>query len=189
MRMEVDHWHFIRAGESAQEALARFFIAVEELRVRLNPQRYPNLELSDEGHLWFNVPSALGTWEVFALPEGLGDLPGPALALSFPHRPADLKCDLLELLDRTAPDLEGLPLFAGYVSTPEILAAYREDRLPPLHLLKGREQILAKRDQVDFFPYFGLYFPIARHDVLAVENHMREVLSRLEEVTQDEAET
>lgn len=189
MRRECDHWHFIRAGELAQEALARLFIAFEELRVRLNPQQYPNLELSDEGSLWFNVPTAMGTWEVFVLPEGMGNLPAPALALSFPHRPADLKCDLLELLLNAASDAEGLLLFAGYTSTPELLAAYREDRLPPLCLLEGKQEILAARDQVDFFPYFGLYFPMGQHDVLAVENQMRKVLSRLEEITQDGAGT
>lgn len=103
MRKEANHWRPSVAGESAQASLARLLVALEELRVRLNPQIYPNLEISDEGHLWFNVPLALGAWEVFVLPEGLGDLPGPALALSFPHRPTDLKRDILEILTQSAP--------------------------------------------------------------------------------------
>lgn len=146
MRKEGERWHFTRAGESAQEALARFFIAVEELRARLNPKQYPNLELSDEGHLWFNVPSALGTWEVFALPQGLGDLPGPALAISFPHRPAELKGDIFEILAQSAPP--DATLFAAFNTVPDILAAYAEDRLPTPRLLRGRKEILAGYDQV-----------------------------------------
>jgi hypothetical protein len=179
MRKEAGHWHLARTGESAQGALARFFIGVEELRARLNPQQYPNLELSDEGHLWFNVPSALGNWEVLALPYGLADLPGPALLLSFPHRPDERGKDLLAALEAAG---AGSILLAAFASTGETLQAFAANRLPPLHLLRGREEIGAGYDLADFFGYFGLYVPVAQLTVQAAEELLRGAVARLEDV-------
>jgi hypothetical protein len=178
MRKEVDRWRLSIAGESAQASLARLLIALEELRVRLNPETYPNLEVSDEGHLWFNLPSAMGTWEVFVLPAGLGNLPGPALAVSFPHRPEEWDEGLVESLHRAASTLAGSSVFAAHIPTQEILEAYGRNQLPPLRLLKGKEEILAVYSQVDFFCYCGLHIPVQGLDVLAAEAMIREIISR-----------
>ena len=70
MRAQLDGWRFCREDDSERGVLTRFLIAIDELRARLNPRDYPNLEISDEGHLWFNVPSPIGTLEVLAFPVG-----------------------------------------------------------------------------------------------------------------------
>ena len=188
MRKEADHWRFSVAGESAQAYLARLLIAMEELRVRLNPRTYPNLEVSDEGHLWFNLPSPVGSWEIFVLPEGLGELPGPALALSFPHQPADLGQDLLPILERIGSTHSDLCLFAAHIRRSEILKAYAQDHQPPLRLLVGMAEILANRDGVRFFSYFGLYYPVAGLDIVTAETVLRDVLSQLERKMNDTAQ-
>jgi len=43
LRREMDTWNFYEEGESPHELLARFLIAVDELRARLNPGVYPPL--------------------------------------------------------------------------------------------------------------------------------------------------
>ena len=180
MRHELDHWHLFREGEWTCEALARLLIAIDELRSRLNPERYPNLEISDEGHLWFNVPSSIGNLEVFAFPNGFTRLPGPALAVSFPHRPSDDGRRFLDFLDVTKnrlPDLENSVLFAGHVSKEESLNAYREGRLLSLHVLLGKEEILENYKEVPFFNYCGLYLPAGQAEVATAEMWIKEVVS------------
>jgi hypothetical protein len=188
MRKEADHWRFSVAGESTQAFLARLLIAMEELRVRLNPRTYPNLEVSDEGYPWFNLPSPVGSWEIFVLPEGLDELPGPALALSFPHRPADLEQDLLPILERIGSTHSGLRLFAAQIPRSEILKAYAQDRQPPLRLPVGMAEILANRDGVHLLNYFGLYFPVAGLDIVTAETVLRDVLSQQERKMNDAAQ-
>jgi len=178
MRKELDRWSFVVSGEPSRYALARLLVAFEELRVRLNPKAYPNLELSDEGYLWFNVDSPPGNWEVLALPFGLGDLEGPALAVSFPHRPQDLGRAFPETLFGSRPlDANWTP-FAAFSTREEILTAYEKGVLPALHLLTGKERLLAEHGRVDFWCYFGVYIPIAQLAVQDVERSIRQILSK-----------
>lgn len=180
MRHELDHWHLSRRGERTGEALARLLIGVDELRARLNPDRYPNLEISDEGHLWFNVLSSIGKLEVVAFPNGFADLPGPALALSFPHRPSDTGSRFLDALvavKNRLSDSEKLVLFAAHASEEESLKAYGEGRLPPLHVLLGKEEILDHYSKMVFFNYCGLYLPVGQADVTTAETWIKEVVS------------
>ncbi|MGC1121106.1 MAG: hypothetical protein WBA22_08425 [Candidatus Methanofastidiosia archaeon] len=180
MRKEMDNWDFSGEGESVHEMLTRFLIGIDELRARLTPGVYPNLEISDEGYLWFNVPSSVGKVEVFALPFGLGPLPGPALALSVPHNPKDREMDFTEVFHRIATGLDDACLFAAYATLEKTLGAYLENRLPELYFLKGKVEILNMREKVDFYCYFGLWFSAKNLTVLSAEKTIREILSRLE---------
>jgi hypothetical protein len=170
-RTELGNWRLRRDNDSTPAALTRLLIAVDELRARLNPNDYPNLEISDEGHLWFNVPASIGNLEVFAFPLGFQDLPKPALALSLPHRPNAIGPQFLEILDavtRGAQPLEGAVLFAGFADKKESLQAYERGEQPPLQVLWGKNEILAQYDEVTFFNYFGLLFCVQDLDVSAV---------------------
>jgi len=180
MRRELDQWRLFREGESVREGLARLLIAVDELRARLNPVKYPNLEISDEGHLWFNVPSSIGNLEVVVFPNGFEDLSGPALALSFPHRPNDTGSrfvDVLAAAQNRLPDLENLVLFAAHASKEESLKAYREGRHTSLHVLLGKEEILDHCSREVFFNYCGLYLPVGQVDVTTAGTWIKEVVS------------
>ncbi len=177
MRKELDQWPLVVPGEPNHLALARFLIGFEELRARLNPQAYPNLELSDEGHLWFNVVSLPSTWEVLAFPFGLGDLPGPALAVSFPHRPSGAGAAVLERLVQAVLSDAGSIVFAAHSSREEILEAYGNIGLPPLHLLLGKERVLAAYWQREFWSYCGVYLPVGEQAVGDAERAIRRVLS------------
>lgn len=181
MRRACDHWHFAVEGESRRQSLARLLIALDELRARLSPRAYPNLEISDEGHLWFNVSCSGRTWEVFALPEGIDHLPRPALILSLPHRPGELGEDLAQLLATIGSAVEDAELLAAFAPRKESLDAYAQNRLPPLHLLTGAEAIKAASKEAKFFSYFGLLLPVVGLHVLAAESRIRALLSRLEE--------
>jgi hypothetical protein len=180
MRRELDGWRMFVPGEPSQRALARFLIAMDELRARLSPDRYPNLEVSDEGYLWFNVASFPGTWEVLAFPFGLGDLPGPALAVSFPHEPLDWGADLVETLAKVLPSGAGWILFAASSSREEILEAYAHGCLPPLRLVRERERLLAVYTREMFWSYFGLYIPAGELTVGDAEQAIRLVLAAVE---------
>lgn len=180
MRKELDEWRMFVPDEPSQLTLARFLIAMDELRARLSPDRYPNLEISDEGHLWFNVASSHGAWEVLAFPFGVGDLPGPALAVSFPHEPLDRGADLMEALAKVLESRAGWILFAADSSREEILEAYAQGRLPPLRLITGKEQLLAVYAQERFWSYFGLYMPVEDLMVKDAEQAIRLVLAAVE---------
>lgn len=180
MRKELDGWRMFVPGEPRQRALARFLIAMDELRARLSPDRYPNLEVSDEGHLWFNVASFPGTWEVLAFPFGLGDLPGPALAVSFPHEPLDRGTDLVEALAKVLESKADWILFAADSSREEILEAYAHGRLPPLSLVRDRERLLAAYAREVFWSYFGLYMPAGDLTVKDAEQAIRLALAAVE---------
>ena len=180
MRKEMDNWDFFREGESEHDFLARFFIAIDELRARLNPGTYPNLEISDEGYLWFNIPSSLGMLEIFALPYGLGPFPECALALSFPHDPEDMKVNLAGILSEIAKEFSDVHFIAAYASAKEIMKAYNAGRLPELHFLKEIENISTTGEKVYFFSYFGLWFSVRERDVLKAETLIREILSHIE---------
>lgn len=180
MRKEMDTWNFSIKGGSVNEMLTRFLIGVDELRARLTPGVYPNLEISDEGYLWFNVPSSIGTVEIFGLPFGLGSLSGPSLALSIPHNPRDRDIDFTEVFHKIATELDDVCLFAAYATLEKTLGAYVENRLPELHFLKGKVQILNMREKVGFYCYFGLSFSAENLTVLSAEKKIREILSHLE---------
>lgn len=180
MRKELDQWQIYIPGSSPREALSRFFIAVDELRARLNPDRYPNLEISDEGHLWFNMISASGGWEIIALPEGNGDLPGPALMISKPHKPGESDLRVLQALGN-APILKAdVCLIAASIPKREELNAYLQNSVPEIHLLRGKEEILAGDGNVEFYNYFGLYIPAMHLTTLEAEHLIRDAINRLE---------
>lgn len=176
MRKELDNWSFSAEGETIQESLSRFLIAIDELRARLNPQKYPNLEISDEGYLWFNIPFPLGTFEILAFPYGFGHFPGPALAISFPHKPENLTKDFLETLCDLSSAFPDLSVFAAYAPLQQILKAYSENELPGLYTLKGKEEIHAISSQVEFFPYFGLYVLVENRNVSFIEKLIKEIM-------------
>ena len=183
MRPQLDGWTFHREGDSEEIAASRFLIAIDELRARLNPDDYPNLEISDEGFLWFNVRSTVGTLEVFAMPRGFAARRQPALALSFPHRPSELGPRLLRRWDRhvagSPPNRDAAP-FAAWVGQSESLAAYTGRKGPPLEVLWGEEEITRRYAEVPFFNYFGFFLPVTGMDVSAAERFVRKILSVLE---------
>lgn len=176
----MDNWNFYEEGESPRNFLARFLIAVDELRARLNPGVYPNLEISDEGHVWFNMPSPLGLLEVFAFPYEFEYFSAPGLALSLPHNPENTKVDLAEIFCEIAINSSDMHVFAAYASAQETIKAYSENKLPELHFLKGKREISDYRDEVDFFNYSGLWFSVKERNVLSVEIFIKEVLSYIE---------
>lgn len=177
MRKELVLWRLGVPGEPSQDALQRLLIGMDELRARLNPAVYPYLELSDEGHLSFNVPSPLGSWEILAFPFGLGELPGPALAVSFSHRPREARGPVLEALVKAVPSGADWIIFAAFSSREEILAAYAQDRLPPLHVVVGEEQVRSAHEQVELLTYLGVYLSGAALTVQEAERSIRQVLA------------
>jgi len=183
MRPQLEGWKFHREGDSEEIAASRFLIAIDELRARLDPNDYPNLEISDEGYLWFNVRSTIGPLEVFAMPHGFAARRQPALALSFPHRPSELGPRLLRRWDRhVAGSLlgPGVVPFAAWVEEDESLAAYAGGKRPPLEVLWGEEEIAYHYDEVPFFNYFGFFLPVGEADVTDAEGTVRKILSLLE---------
>lgn len=123
------------------------------------------------------MASPPGTWEVLAFPFGLGDLPGPALAVSFPHRPSEAGEAVLERPAQAVLSDVGSIVFAAHSSRGEILEAYGNIRLPPLHLLLGKERVRAAYWQTKFWSYCGVYLPVGGHAVGDAEQAIRRVLS------------
>ena len=183
MRRQLDGWQFHRGGVSEEVASSRFLIAIDELRARLNPDDYPNLEISDEGCVWFNVRSTIGTLEVLAMPHGFAARRRPALALSFPHRPSGLGPRLLRRWDQHvagSPPGRGAVPFAAWVEKDESLTAYAGGKRPPLQVLWGEAEIAHRYAEVPFFNYFGFFLPVGEMDVSGAESSIRAILSLLE---------
>ena len=84
MRKDLDEWSFHVKTEDSESALCRFLIALDELRARLS-LKYPNIEVTDEGYLWFNIDTSKGTVEILAFPFGFKELEGPSIAVSLPR--------------------------------------------------------------------------------------------------------
>jgi hypothetical protein len=70
LRRVLDGWSLLTEEETIDENLSRLLIAFDELRARLEPSKYPSIEVSDEGHLYFTIDTSMGTIEVIAFPFG-----------------------------------------------------------------------------------------------------------------------
>jgi len=182
LRKDLDSWHFCVEGESVGLALSRFLTAIEELRARLAPSKYPNLEISDEGYLWFNIGASIGTVEVVAFPFGFNDMKVPFIAVSIPHKAEDLSLHALEKLRNISLEIAEMHVFADKrgATVQEILAAYRLDQHPRLLFTSDLDEILDLKKRGVFFSYLGVRFLVPDRTVLQIEGMIRDVVSRLE---------
>lgn len=182
MRNDMDGWHFCIEGEHARSTLARFLNGFEELRARLAPSKYPNLEISDEGYLWFNIDATIGTIEVMAFPFGFSDMKAPFIAVSLPRKAEDIDLGILERLRKTSSVIAGAQLFANKrgITAQEILAAYKRDRHPPLAFTSDFDEILDAKGKGVFFSYLGFRFSVSGRTVLQIERMIRNIVSKLE---------
>lgn len=182
MRKNLNAWRFNFEDEDAGPALERFLIAFDELRARLAPSKYPNIEVSDEGHLWFNVDSLVGVVEVLAFPFGFGGIEAPFFAVSLPRKAEDVDLGLLNRLMKIAGDNEA-QLFANQKTTTvdEILSAYSRNEHPPLGFTSDFDEILSMKVSGVFFSYLGVRFSVAHETVSEIEVKIRNIISRLEQ--------
>lgn len=180
LRKDLDEWSWRVKNEDAGYALSRFLIAFDELRARLAPSKYPNIEISDEGYLWFNIDTSIGTAEVLALPFGFKMIKPPSFLVSFPRKAEDANSDFLNKLCQISDTISEAKLFAGFSTNQEILAAYRQDKHPPLVYTQDFEEILEMKRRRVFFSYLGICFPILGKTISEVEQTIREILLKLE---------
>jgi len=182
LRKKLNAWRFQVEGEDTGLNLARFLIAFDELRARLAPSKYPNIEVSDEGHLWFNVDTLAGVVEVLAFPFGFGGIEAPFLAVSLPRKAEDVDLGLLNRLVKIAGDNEA-QLFADQktATVDEILSAYSRNEHPPLGFTSDFDEILRMKDSEVFFSYLGVRFSVAHKTVSEIEVKIRNIISRLEQ--------
>lgn len=178
----MDGWHFLVKGEGTDLALSRFFIAFEELRARLAPSKYPNFEISDEGYLWFNIHSSVGTIEVLAFPHGFREATTPFIVVSIPCRAEDLELRLLDKLRKISSRVERAQLFAEKTGAhiEEILASFRMNQHPPLAFTSDYHEILHLKGREVFFSYLGIQLSIVGETVLQVEHAVRNIVSEIE---------
>jgi len=151
--------------------------------VRLAPNRYPNIEISDEGHLWFNIDTPVGTVEVLAFPFGCKEIEALSVAVSLPRKAEDLDQSLLNRLSRVSESMVGVRLFADKTAATreEILSAYKRNEHPPLTFTSDVAEILRLKERGVFFSYLGIRFSVLRKTVSEVEHTIKDVLSSLEE--------
>ena len=180
MRKDLDKWSLYIKNEDTTHILSRFLIALDELRARLAPSKYPNIEISDEGHLWFNIDTSMGTTEVLALPFGFKTIKQPSLLISFPRKAEDVNLDFLNKLYKISESINQAKLFAGFSTNQEILAAYRQDKHPSLVCTQNFEEILEMKKRDVFFSYLGICFSVLGKAVSEVEQTIREILLNLE---------
>lgn len=183
MREELDKWHLHVKTEDIEQALRRFLIAVDELRTRLAPSKYPNLEISDEGYLWFNVDTSIGTIEILSFPFGFKETKTPSIAVSLPRKAKDVNLDLLKKLRQLADNISRAKVLATKSGSEvgKILSAYRHDKQPPLIFTSGLMEILNSESKDAFLSYFGLFFPVDDKTISDVEHIVRDILLKLEE--------
>lgn len=181
MRKELDEWRFRAQREDNEQALRRFLIALDELRARLAPSKYPNLEISDEGYLWFNVETSKGTVEILAFPFGFKKLKEPSIAASLPRKAEDVDSNLLNQLRQIAEGITALKTFAGFSTDEETLNAYRQDKHPPLTLLWSLNELLQMKKKRVFFGYLGVSFSVVGKSISEIEHMIRNILVKLEE--------
>ena len=183
LKKELDAWSLHVEKEDCECALSRFLIALEELRVRLAPSRYPNIEIGDEGHLWFNIDTSIGTIEVLAFPFGCKEIKTPSIAVSLPSKAEDVSLNLLNKLRKIADDIAGAKVFADKSTTgvSEILSAFRRNEHPPLNFTSDLNEILEMKRKRAFFSYFGVFFSVAGKTVSDIEHTIKEILLKLEE--------
>jgi len=133
MREQLDTWCLYKEAEDNEQRLCRFFIAIDELRARLS-SRYPNLEISDEGYLWFNIDTPQGTVEILAFPFGFKNLKQPSIAVSLPRKARETHSNLLKKLHQIAKSISKAETFTGTSPRDETLKAYSQNNQPPLTL-------------------------------------------------------
>lgn len=183
LRKDLDGWHFLVKGEGTDLALSRFLIAFEELRVRLAPSKYPNLEISDEGYLWFNVDSRVGTVEVLAFPHGFGEAREPFIVVSIPRKAEDLELRLLDKLRKISSHVEKAQLLAEKTgaNAKQILASFKRDQHPPLAFTSDYDEILRLKREGIFFSYLGIQLLVLGETVSHVELMIRNIVSEIED--------
>jgi hypothetical protein len=177
----MDAWSLRVEGEDAACALARLLIAFDELRARLAPSKYPNIEISDEGHLCFTIDTSMGTIEVIALPFGFKEIEHPSILVSFPCKAEDVNLDFMNRLHQISNRVSGAKLFAGFSTDQEILDAYGKNEHPPLTCSQNFEEILEMKKPGVFFSYLGIHFSFLGKTVSEVERVIREILLKLRE--------
>jgi hypothetical protein len=180
LRKDLDEWSFHVKNEDAGYALSRFLIALDELRARLAPSKYPNIEISDEGYLWFNIDTSMGTAEVLALPFGFKPIKPPSLLVSFPRKAEDINLDFLNKLRQISNSISEAKLFAGFSTNQKILAAYRQNKHPPLVCTQDFDEILEMKKRGVFFSYLGICFSVLDKSISEVEQTIRNILLKLE---------
>lgn len=183
LKKDLDLWSLHVEKENCASALSRFLIALEELRVRLAPFRYPNIEISEEGHLWFNIDTSMGTVEVLAFPFGFKEVKSPSIAVSLPRKAEDVSLSLLNKLRQIADNVDGAKVFADKSATgvSEILGAFRRNEHPLLTLTSNLSEILEMKRKGAFFSYLGISFSVVDKTVSDIERIIREILLKLEE--------
>ncbi len=102
----------------------RFLIGFDGLRARLAPHRYPNIEIPDEGCLWFNINTLIGTSEIIAIPFELGGLLAPSLLISFPREAKLVDKDFLNKLQQIKNKFNDVTLFAATFTASERLMKF-----------------------------------------------------------------
>lgn len=169
--------------EDNEHSLCRFLIALDELRARLAPSKYPNIEIADEGYFWFNVDTSKGTVEILAFPFGFKKLKEPSIGVSLPRKAEDADVNLLNKLHQIANNITEAKAFAGFSLDKDILSAYRQNKHPPLALFQSFNEMLDLKRKGVFFSYLGVTFPIVEKGVSEVEHTIRDILLKLEERT------
>jgi hypothetical protein len=180
MRHDLDAWNLFVKAEGFADRFSRFLTAFDELRARLAPSRYPNLEISDEGCLWFNIDTSIGTVEIIGFPFGFRDIKTPSVMVSFPRESKDVDSDFLNRLHQIAASIDGASLFAGESSKEEELAAYRQNTQPPLNTARKFDEVLDMKRSGVFFSYLGISFGVAEEKVSEVEKMIKDVLFRVQ---------
>jgi hypothetical protein len=168
LRRVLDGWSLLTEEET-----------IDELRARLEPSKYPNIEVSDEGHLYFTIDASMGTIEVIAFSFGFKKVKYPSFLVSLPGKAKDVTSDFLNRL-RQISSTRGFELFAGFSTDKEILDAYGQGGHPPLVCTQDFKEILKMKREGVFFSYLGICFPVRGKTVLEVERMIRRVLSGLE---------
>lgn len=181
MRRDLDAWDLFLKTENLGDSLSRFMIAFDELRARLAPSKYPNFEISDEGCLWFNVDTSIGTVEIVGIVFDFKELEGPSVIVSFPRKAKDVELNFLKRLHRISLNINGGALFAGFSPPHETLKAYRHNMQPPLTITQKLEKILDIRRKDVFFNYLGVSFGVSNKKVSEVESIIKNLLFEAEQ--------
>jgi len=182
LRKDLNAWHFYVDSEDSGHVLARFLIAFEELRARLAPTKYPNVEISDEGHLWFNIDTSTGIVEVLAFPFGFKEIKEPSIAVSLPRKAEDVDLNLLNRLGSISNEIAGVQFFGDKTASTrdEILSAFKRNEHPSLAFTSDFEEIIGLKEKGVFFSYLGVRFSVLSQTVSEVEQTIKEILANLE---------
>ena len=167
--------------EDSEHILCRFLIALDELRARLAPSKYPNIEISDEGYLWFNIETPKGIVEILAFPFGFKEFKEPSLAVSLPREAEDVEPQLLNKLRLIAQNISGLKTFAAFCTAEETLKACKQNEHPPLTLLWSLNELPEMKKKNVFLNYLGVGFCVIEKSVSEIENTIGKILWKLEE--------